>query len=400
MPEEAGRNRLQNGSDETRAQAQSGGHPSEARRFPLKVAKENEIKYNEEKGKGNKGEKTDMRYIGGKSLLLKNIQDVINENTDGNIHTVTDIFSGSGVVGEHMKRQGYKVISNDLLYFSYALARGTIGINSRPSFDSLGISNPIQYLNNIDISTIDRESDRLFIYHNYSPTAESKRMYFQNDNALRIDAIRIQIEQWKADHRITEDEYFYLLASLLSAVPYVANITGTFGAYLKYWDKRTYNRLILEKPDIFAGSECECHCSNYTSILPLQSDVLYADPPYNSREYLPNYHVMETIARYDYPNIKGVTGIREYADQKSPFCKKATVNKAFETLVREANSRYIVISYNNEGLISTDELSDICLAYAKPGTFRLYEYDYRRYKNKIPNNAAGLKEQLYFMEKR
>lgn len=340
-----------------------------------------------------------MRYIGGKSLLLKNIQDVINENTDGNIHTVTDIFSGSGVVGEHMKRQGHKVISNDLLYFSYALARGTIGINSRPSFDSLGISNPIQYLNNIDISTIDRESDRLFIYHNYSPTAENKRMYFQNDNALRIDAIRIQIKQWKADHRITEDEYFYLLASLLSAVPYVANITGTFGAYLKYWDKRTYNRLTLEEPDIFAGSECECHCGNYTSILPLQSDVLYADPPYNSREYLPNYHVMETIARYDYPNIKGVTGIREYADQKSPFCKKATVSKAFETLVREANSRYIVISYNNEGLISTDELSDICLAYAKPGTFRLYEYDYRRYKNKIPNNAAGLKEQLYFMEK-
>lgn len=339
-----------------------------------------------------------MRYIGGKSLLLDNIQSVINTYTNG-VDTITDIFSGSGVVGMHLKHQGYRVISNDLLYFSYVIARGTIGINKIPSFDGLDISEPISYLNNIDISSLNKNDDKYFIYHNYSPNAECDRMYFQNDNALRIDAIRLQIESWKNDNAITDDEYYYLLASLLSAVPYVANITGTFGAYLKYWDKRTYNKLELDIPKIITAKSCECYCGDYTKVLPIETGLLYADPPYNSREYLPNYHVMETIARYDNPKIKGVTGIREYTEQKSVFCKKATIHDAFIKLIKDANSRYILISYNNEGLISTDELSDICKTYGNPKTFKLIEMNYRRYKNKIPNNTDGLKEQLYFIER-
>ena len=64
---------------------------------------------------------------------------------------------------------------------------------------------------------------------------------------------------------------------------------------------------------------------------------------------------METIARYDNPFIKGVTGIREYTEQKSAFCKKATVHDAFVKLIKDANSRYVLISYSNEGLISTEQ---------------------------------------------
>ena len=316
-----------------------------------------------------------MRYIGGKSLLLDNIQSVIDTYAN-DVDTITDIFSGSGAVGMHLKNHGYHVISNDLLYFSYAIARGTIGVNKIPTFDGLDISDPISYLNNIDISSLDIKDDKYFIYHNYSPNSESDRMYFQNDNALRIDAIRLQIEAWKNDNAITEDEYYYLLASLLSAVPYVANITGTFGAYLKYWDKRTYNKLQLKIPEIITAKSCECHCGDYTKIF-----------------------VMETIARYDSPIIKGITGIREYTEQKSAFCKKATVHDAFIKLIKDANSKYVLISYNNEGLISTEELSDICKTYGNSKTFKLIEMDYRRYKNKIPNNTVGLKEQLYFVER-
>ena len=79
-------------------------------------------------------------------------------------------------------------------YFSYTIARGTIGVNEIPTFDGLDISDPISYLNNIDISSLDIKDDKYFIYHNYSPNSECDRMYFQNDNALRIDAIRLQIE--------------------------------------------------------------------------------------------------------------------------------------------------------------------------------------------------------------
>ena len=343
-----------------------------------------------------------MRYIGGKSLLLNNIQSVIDTYTDNRIDTITDLFSGSGVVGANMKHNGYGVVSNDFLYFSFAISRGTTGINTQPAFNALkeqGILNPIEYLNTLKIEDTDFNIDKCFIYQNYSPNASCERMYFQNANALKIDIIRLQIEQWKNDNLLMDDEYYYLLASLLLAVPYVANITGTFGAYLKYWDKRTFNNLTMTAHDIEVGKSCQCLWGDYTKALPVETTVLYADPPYNSREYLPNYHVMETIARYDYPNIKGVTGIREYDKEKSAFCKKAKVASAFDTLLKNAHSKYIIISYNNEGLITTDELSSLCKRYAKPNTFRLLEYDYRRYKNKIPNNSDGLKEQLYFLER-
>ena len=343
-----------------------------------------------------------MRYIGGKSLLLNNIHSVINEYTDKNINTVTDLFSGSGVVGANMKNKGYEVISNDLLYFSYVIARGSTGINNKISFSRLkesGINNPIEYLNNLKIWNTDFDIKDCFIYQNYSPTESCNRMYFQNDNALKIDIIRLQLKEWKEKELLSDDEYFYLLASLLLAVPYIANITGTFGAYLKYWDKRTFNKLELKEHEIKIGKDCQCLWGDYTKALKIKTDLLYADPPYNSREYLPNYHVMETIARYDYPTIKGITGIREYNSEKSVFCKKASVVSAFDALLKNAKSKYIIISYNNEGLISTEELSSLCKKYTKPNTFHLVEYDYRRYKNKIPNNKAGLKEQLYFLEK-
>jgi adenine-specific DNA-methyltransferase len=142
-----------------------------------------------------------------------------------------------------------------------------------------------------------------------------------------------------------------------------------------------------------------CFCGDYTNVLDYKVDLLYADPPYNSREYLPNYHVLETIARYDNPAIKGVTGIRPYQEQKSGFCKKNQVRDSFETLLRDAKARYILISYNNEGLLKTDELKELCEKYAVADSFRFVETDYRRYKSKIPNNRKGLKEQFYFLRR-
>ena len=339
-----------------------------------------------------------MRYIGGKTLLLDYIIRAIKENGE-NIKSVIDIFSGSGAVGNAFKASGYSVLSNDFLYFSYVLARGTVGINKEPLFNNFDF-NVLDYLNNLTLDKTGFKLEQCFVYNNYSPNENCDRMYFQNNNAIKIDVIRLQIEQWQKEGLLAEDEYYYLLAALVNAVPYVANITGVFGAYLKFWDKRTYNELRLERPGI-AIAEGKFVCSNkdYMEVLPLEYDLLYADPPYNSREYLPNYHVLETIARYDYPVLNGVTGLRNYDSQKSAFCKKNTVYNAFETLIRDCKSRHILISYNNEGLISTKELSALCEYYATDNSFKLIEIDYRRYKNKIPNNKEGLKEQLYFLRR-
>ncbi|MCI8454048.1 MAG: DNA adenine methylase [Lachnospiraceae bacterium] len=341
-----------------------------------------------------------MRYIGGKSLLLDRISQVIGENM-GQADSVLDIFSGSAVVSDHFKRRGVRVVSNDFLYFCYVLARGTVGLNKRPSFARLGISDPIGYLNALCAGKEGADLSDCFIYQNYSPNETCDRMYFQKENALKIDRIRQKIEAWYREERINENGYYYLLAALLNAVPYVANITGVYAAYLKYWDARTYRSLMLTEPEIYSNQRRNRCCSeDYTALLRLRCDLLYADPPYNSREYLPNYHILETIARYDNPAISGVTGMRGYEEQKSAFCRKGTVYDAFERLVRDCKSRHILISYNNEGLLSTAELCEICTRYCVPGTFRLYEYDYRRYKNKIPNDTEGLKEQLYFLRRR
>lgn len=156
---------------------------------------------------------------------------------------------------------------------------------------------------------------------------------------------------------------------------------------------------MVEPTIIDNGYNNECYNEDYTSLLDTEADLLYADPPYNSREYLPNYHILETIARYDYPEIHGVTGMRGYENQKSAFCKKGTVESAFEMLIRDCQSRYILISYNNEALLPTERLIEICKDYAVDDSFKLFEYNYRRYKSKIPNNGSGLKEQLYFLRR-
>lgn len=340
-----------------------------------------------------------MRYIGGKSLLTEEINNVIKENAL-DVDTVFDVFAGTGVVSQSFKRNGYRVLCNDFLYFSYALQRCKVGTNMQPKFNGLGFD-PLEYLNHLKITDTEFKEDELFIYNNYSPVNGCERMYFQPNNAIRIDLIRLQIQAWFDQGKIDDDEYYYLITSLIEAVPYVANITGVYAAYLKFWDKRTYLDLKLQKPQLIDnGRDNKCFNKNIDELLDIPCDLIYADPPYNAREYLPNYHILETIAKYDYPVIHGVTGIREYDKQKSDFCKKRLVESAFDRLIGKSKSRYVVISYNNEGLISTNKLSEICNSYAIPGSFKLVEYDYRRYKNKIPNNKVGLKEQIYFFERK
>lgn len=114
---------------------------------------------------------------------------------------------------------------------------------------------------------------------------------------------------------------------------------------------------------------------------------------------MPNYHVLETIAKYDNPNIKGVTGLRDYSEQKSDYCRKDSVFNAFEDLIKTTNSRYIILSYNTEGLLSHNEIISILEKYGKKSTVDYKFIDYKRYKNAQTNKNKNLKEILYFVEK-
>ena len=338
-----------------------------------------------------------MRYIGSKALMLDNILSVINKYTQ-DVNMITDIFAGTGIVSRFFKQHGYSVLSNDILYLSYVLNKGVLEMNApiSPRLHEI-----ISHLNNLSAENSHWfDIETAFIYQNYSPHDGCDRMYFQCNNALKIDLIRQEIERLRSE--VEDSEYYYLLSLLLNAVPFVSNITGTYGAYLKYWDKRTFNELYLEVVDIQPSNVvCRCYNQNATVLAnQIESDLVYLDPPYNGRQYMPNYHILETIAKYDNPEIKGVTGVRIDSNKMSDFCKKSCAKEAFRKLFNSLNCRYLLLSYNNEGLLSTDVMSQLICESGNTNSFRLFEHDYRRYKNKIPNNAEGLKEQLYFIEKK
>lgn len=109
----------------------------------------------------------------------------------------------------------------------------------------------------------------------------------------------------------------------------------------------------------------------------IHGDVLYLDPPYNARQYCANYHVLETIAKYDNPELNGVTGLRDYSDQKSRFCSKRTVADTFDDLIKHADFKFIFLSYNNEGLMSLDTIKEIMSRYGK---YSFFTKEYKRFK--------------------
>lgn len=344
-----------------------------------------------------------MRFIGSKTNLLKNIDAVISENTTGNETIFCDIFSGTGAVARHFKPK-YEVYSNDTLHFSYVIQKATIENNIKPLFSKLkniGIGDPFKFLEETQIQTVDYNDDNYFITKNYTPHDDCKRMYVSNKNATRIDFIRKTIEAWKKEKLLTELEYYYLLAGLIEGVPAISNITGTYGAYLKYWDKRTFKDFEMERLDVIDNKKNNKSYNKDANKLieELSGDILYLDPPYNSRQYAPNYHLLETISKYDYPEIYGVTGMRPYDDLKSSFCMKSEVFDAFEDLIKKAKFSNIVMSYSTDGLMTSDEIERILKRHGIEETYKMYTIPYRQYMSKKTKNTEYLYEYIFFIKK-
>jgi len=132
----------------------------------------------------------------------------------------------------------------------------------------------------------------------------------------------------------------------------------------------------------------------------IEGDILYIDPPYNSRQYLPNYHVLETAALYDFPSLHGVTGLRNYDEQKSDFCSKSKVEAAFTQLIENAKFQHIIFSYNTDGLMVAQRIEEIMKSYGISHTFELTRIPYRRYKSRHETNLDGLCELIFYIEKK
>lgn len=331
-----------------------------------------------------------MNYIGSKFSLLEFLEESINKVVKKDCNVFCDLFAGTGVVGTYFKRKGYKVISNDIQYYSYVLNRHYIK-NHQPlefrklfsvinSLEESNVSNRsalvINYLNNL-------KGKKGFIFNNYclggTKNKNEQRMYFSDGNGAKCDAIRKKIEEWNSAGLINENEYYFLLASLVESIDKYANTASVYGAFLKQLKKSAQKLMVLQPAELIINDQDhEVYNEDINSVIgKIKGDILYLDPPYNQRQYATNYHVLETIAKYDNPKVHGKTGLRDYSKQKSLYCSRNQVKKSFKDLIDNAKVKYIFLSYNNEGLMSADDIKEIMGARGKYGVFTK---EYSRFK--------------------
>lgn len=323
-----------------------------------------------------------MNYIGSKYSILdyidETIEDFVNPQ-DKNI-TFCDIFSGTSTVGKYFKKKGYSIIANDIQYYSYVTTKHLIENNDELKFEKLRAENIEPFIELNDLNGV-----KGFIYNNYSKGGTigtlHERQYFSDDNAAKIDAIRQKIEEWNKEGKLTEGEYFFLIASLVESADKVANTASVYEAFLKHLKKSAEKPLVLKPIELVIAPEPkEYKVYNEDGndlIRKISGDILYMDPPYNTRKYDTNYHILETIALYDNPDIKGKTGVRTEATKKSKFCQKKEATAVFEDMIKNANFKYILLSYNDEGIIAVEDIKRIMSKY---GRYKCYGKKHKRFK--------------------
>jgi adenine-specific DNA-methyltransferase len=322
--------------------------------------------------------------------LLPFLEKSIEEFVSGPIEdkVFCDLFAGTGAVGRYFKTKAKSIIANDLEYYSYVLNRNYIGNHKR-----IDASKWLKALAEL-------QGEEGFIYANYCRGGHGDRNYFKDDNGKRIDAMRGQIEAWKDEEDIEDDVYFYLLATLLESADKVANTASVYGAYLKHIKKTASADLKIHPADfeitkvghqVYQGDANEL-------VKTIKGDILYLDPPYNARQYGSNYHMLNTISTYENFRPKGVTGLPAY--NRSAYCSKVSVRQSFEELIAHAQFKYVFLSYNNEGLMTHEEITSILEKYGK---VELKVQAYQRFKaDKTENRnhtATETMEYLFCLEK-
>lgn len=353
-----------------------------------------------------------MRYIGNKENILDKIYSILKKhNIEGK--TFFDFFAGTTNVGKYFKQKGYQIYSSDILYLSYCLQKAYIENNKEPKFSKLLKEIPQNLSNNLFLKPLEIVLNYLnsikgiegFIYNNYTPSGTAnisvQRKYFIDENGKKIDAIRKQIEDWKNLKLINNNEYFILLACLIEAVGFYSNISGVYAAFQKNWDKRALKLFKLKAIKIFNNNikNYVFYDDSMNLLKDCDVDILYLDPPYNERQYAPNYHILETIAKYDDPDIHGITGIRPYISQKSRFCNVKTALEDLNKIADISKYKYLILSYNSEGIMPSNKIIEILKQY---GNVILEQFEYTRFKSNnkgLSKTKKNVYEQLYILRK-
>ena len=353
-----------------------------------------------------------MRYIGNKENILDRIYSIL---VDNNIRgkSFFDFFAGTTNVSRFFKLKGYQVFSSDILYLSYCMQKAYVENNIEPTFSKLlpAIKPLDDY--NLFSRPLDKVVNHLnsiptikgFIYNNYTPGGTQNlprpRTYFIDENGEKIDAIRTKIEEWKLAGLINESEYFILLTCLIETIGFYSNIAGVYAAFQKKWDPRALKPLELKTIEIVNNDlKNHVYCADSMDLIDdVNVDILYLDPPYNERQYAPNYHILETIAKYDNPVVKGVTGMRDYSNQKSRFCRANTALEDLDRIAKNAHFKFLVLSYNSEGIMPQEKIIE---TLQKHGRVKVEQFEYARFKSNnkgLAKTKTTVFEQLYILEK-
>lgn len=331
-----------------------------------------------------------MNYIWSKLSLLKFLEESIWKVVKEDSFTFSDLFAWTGIVGRYFKEKWHKVIANDLQYYSYVLNRHYIWNHKELIFDGLMPLLPelkdtpisdrkdyvCRYLNNL-------KWVKWFLYNNYclggTKKSDYQRMYFSDENGKKCDHIRTTIEEWKDNNYVTDDEYYFLLTTLIEAIDKVANTASVYGAFLKKLKKTALKPINLNPAHLFIDDhDHDVYNSDINTVITeTEHDVVYLDPPYNHRQYSGNYHILETIAKYDNPKIKGKTGMRDCSWQKSLYCSRQQVKNAFMNLISNIKAKYVFLSYNDEWLMSLEDIKEVM---STRGEYGFFTQEYGRFK--------------------
>jgi len=317
-----------------------------------------------------------MRYIGNKTRLLPFILRTLEKEGIG-AGAVHDAFAGTASVSRALKESGWQVYSSDLLMSSYVFQRAYVVADGADST----LNEKARELSHVP----PRES---FISTHFTPAggvASAGRMYFTVENAARIDAAREELERWRMSGTVGEDAYYLLLAGIIEGADRVANTAGVYASYMKRWqpNSRRAFAVVVEAP--IHGRPAVAHLMDAAEAARAigEIDLIYIDPPYNSRQYVAYYHIPEILARGwadGEPAIRGKVGLLAGDEGRSQWSHGRRVQKLFAGLLAESGARHALVSFNSEGHLAPETLETLLRKAAPDGRVSHFTQRYRLYR--------------------
>ncbi len=282
-----------------------------------------------------------IKYLGSKRTLVPVLGDLAEAV---GARTAVDLFTGTTRVAQELKRRGLVVTAADLASYSEVLSDCFIATDAATA----------------DLAALDVELRRLDALPGrrgyFTETFCERSRFFQPRNGERIDAIRDAIER---DHPSGSPLRPVLLTSLMLAADRVDSTTGLQMAYLKDWAPRAHRELELRRPELLVGPGATVAGDVLDTVDALPAvDLVYVDPPYNQHRYFANYHIWETLVRWDAPEHYGVACKRvDTRERRSVFNSRRTMPDALAGVLGRLRADVVVLSYNDESWISAEQMT-------------------------------------------